>query len=743
MRVFSLQQVDSARGPVFRASVFLSSLLAAASVLAANPAPASAQWPAELVGHAVDAVSGEPVEGAVVEVQGTGRTSLTDAAGSFRFRGLEPGRASVEVRRLGYRPHRRAVELENGRSRRIRVALQPAPVSLEGVTARAPGPARSDSRQGVRLDREAVERSGAVTAGELLRGLPGVVVRKRGAGGTETVSLRGSAPDAVLVLLDGVPLNDPVTGEADLSTVPAGSVEEIAVLPGARAARFGGRARAGVVTIETRAPAPGVAGRASAGSLGRLGGAVEAGGAVAHDLRWGAGLEAEAVDGGFRFQHPPSVGGGTGRRRNADVTRGSGWGSVEGRALGGEVAARLGVETLERGLPGRSFAPSDSARQEMDRLRAAARWMRGAGNGRLELSGYWSVQRTRFRDPDPPLGLPYDQRTRTAFSGVRAHGSREMAAGGGETILGAGLELRHAGVEAEGLSTDAPEGWLDGGGFLRGSLRWPDLFGTPELDAALRLDRAGVSGRWHVSHELALGARLGAVSLHAAHRSAFSPPTLGDQFFREGVGVEPNPELRGERVPSEWEAGAELTTGGSRLLLSAGATAFAADVRDMIVWAPDFRFVWSPENLDVERRGVDGWTQLGVVLGPGHRLVLGGHYSLARVTYADPARGGFQLRYRPRHTGSVRLTWSPPGGSLGLEARHTGARLPTPSPANELPPFWTLDLRMERTWTRGPWAVRTRLSVDRLLDRTDALIFAYPDPGRTLELGVHLERRRP
>ena len=42
--------------------------------------------------------------------------------------------------------------------------------------------------------------------------------------------LRGANPDAVLVLLDGIPLNDPVTGEADLSTVSARSLTRATVL---------------------------------------------------------------------------------------------------------------------------------------------------------------------------------------------------------------------------------------------------------------------------------------------------------------------------------------------------------------------------------------------------------------------------------------------------------------------------------------------------------------------------------
>jgi hypothetical protein len=35
-------------------------------------------------------------------------------------------------------------------------------------------------------------------------------------------------------------------------------------------------------------------------------------------------------------------------------------------------------------------------------------------------------------------------------------------------------------------------------------------------------------------------------------------------------------------------------------------------MEDMIVWTPDFRFVWSPRNVDVRRRGAEVRARLRV-----------------------------------------------------------------------------------------------------------------------------------
>ncbi|MFI5324569.1 MAG: TonB-dependent receptor, partial [Thermodesulfobacteriota bacterium] len=58
------------------------------------------------------------------------------------------------------------------------------------------------------------------TASEILSFSPGVVVRDYGGfGQLKTMSIRGSSNDQVVILLDGVRLNNPLGGGVDLSTI--------------------------------------------------------------------------------------------------------------------------------------------------------------------------------------------------------------------------------------------------------------------------------------------------------------------------------------------------------------------------------------------------------------------------------------------------------------------------------------------------------------------------------------------
>ncbi|HZD06483.1 MAG TPA: TonB-dependent receptor, partial [Longimicrobiales bacterium] len=251
---------------------------------------------------------------------------------------------------------------------------------------------------------------------------------------------------------------------------------------------------------------------------------------------------------------------------------------------------------------------------------------------------------------------------------------------------------------------------------------------------------SGADGGLVVSHELDASVGYGAAALHLAHRSSFSPPGLADQFFRAGVGVEPNPDLRAERVPSEVEAGISASVEERRWSARASLTAYRGDVRDMIVWSPDYRFVWSPRNVDVHRRGLDASLEWRGRLGPGS-LEVSSSWSIARVTGDAEGRRDLQLRYRPRHAATVGASYRDGRHAAALEARYVGSRLPVPAEVNRLPGFWTLDLTASTGFGVGGWRIEPALRVDRLLDARDSMIFAFPEPGRTVSVELAVARR--
>jgi outer membrane receptor protein involved in Fe transport len=112
------------------------------------------------------------------------------------------------------------------------------------------------------LTEKEIKSSAAQTLDDLLRQVPGFSLFRRSSSlvthpTTQGVSLRGIGPSGAsraLVLLDGVPLNDPFGGWVYWNKVPLQGVERIEVVRGGGSSLWGNYALGGVINIITRKP---------------------------------------------------------------------------------------------------------------------------------------------------------------------------------------------------------------------------------------------------------------------------------------------------------------------------------------------------------------------------------------------------------------------------------------------------------------------------------------------------------
>ncbi len=89
---------------------------------------------------------------------------------------------------------------------------------------------------------------------DLLRYLPGIEVHNRGLFGTQAdISMRGSTFNQVLVLIDGVRVNDPLTGHFNsYMPVTLAEIDRIEIIYGASSAIYGTEAVGGIIHIITK-----------------------------------------------------------------------------------------------------------------------------------------------------------------------------------------------------------------------------------------------------------------------------------------------------------------------------------------------------------------------------------------------------------------------------------------------------------------------------------------------------------
>jgi vitamin B12 transporter len=119
------------------------------------------------------------------------------------------------------------------------------------------------------ITREDIENRQAVFAPDILNTVPGLSVFRNGAfGGPAGVQIRGASADKTLVLIDGVPVNDPSTpaGTYDFSGLDLDDVDRIEILSGPQGSIWGSDAIGGVIAFTTR-ELNGLSGSFEAGSL--------------------------------------------------------------------------------------------------------------------------------------------------------------------------------------------------------------------------------------------------------------------------------------------------------------------------------------------------------------------------------------------------------------------------------------------------------------------------------------------
>lgn len=250
-------------------------LLAAATLGAAGGAGAQARG--TVAGTVTSTQTDQPISGVSIST-GTGAGAvvgaLTGPNGSYRLQ-LTPGTHELQVNVIGYAPERVTVSVRANETTTRDIQLSPSAIALDEVVAT--GTRRVDrtvTSSPVPIDvvtAQAIQSTGLTETAQIIQRLAPSVNFPRtsisdGTDHLRPVTLRGLAPDQVLVLINGkrrhttalVHVNGTVgrgSTSVDLNAIPASAIERIEVLRDGAAAQYGSDAIAGVVNIILKAGA--------------------------------------------------------------------------------------------------------------------------------------------------------------------------------------------------------------------------------------------------------------------------------------------------------------------------------------------------------------------------------------------------------------------------------------------------------------------------------------------------------
>jgi len=544
----------------------------------------------------------------------------------------------------------------------------------------------------------------AISLAHIFQTVPGVYVQQYG-GETQLISIRGSATDHVLVLMDGRKLNSIRSGSADLSNLSLNRIAAVQIIRSGGAARWGAGALGGVINLITQRGKPQTRFTLQTGNLQQLGVYLE----YQHefdllDMQLSGQVtqgDARPAESDFDLQNSAFTTGNVHLSLGTDHTK-----------------LQLTVSHAERGSPGTVTFPTPLARSitEHQSAQLSTVWDDNIPVVMFsQLNGVMSVGRqlsTYRKQSDAPkfqhdhlrweVGLEQSVQFSDSialFAGINSQWDQLKSTTDGDPARASAavfFEYRHswAGIKMLGalrtvLTPEYPVQWSPQFG-MRRQLGWVWLLGRFQIERAVKL------------------------------------PDFDDLFWTQSGLAQGNPNLQPERALNlDGGVIAYLT---SNLRLEVGL--FQNRIDQWIQWSNTGAGIWRPSNLArAEIRGIETQFYWQQRLAPLVSLVISGNY-----TYLDPRnRSGERTTHgkilvrRPQHLSSGQVQLLVQNHTLTLDYNGVGRRPLNAANFHWLAGYDLWHVKLDLQWSER---VRSALTCRNLTNQHYADFQYVPMPGR-------------
>jgi vitamin B12 transporter len=535
------------------------------------------------------------------------------------------------------------------------------------------------------IDRHTIEVNDYTNLVQALSAVPGIrVAQSGGPGGNASVFVRGTNSNQVLVLRDGMPLNDAsdASGAFNFGVDTLADVERIEVIRGPMAALYGSGAIGGVINLITRqgrGAGPQFSGDLAGGYPRQiLGNAIASG--VNGALDYAAVYEGQSQRGFDVTPKRESIYSGVPDGFRAQIgTLNLGYTVVEGTRLSLLLRAR----TSTFGFNALGFPTFDNANSTgnvdslLGRVGVTSRLFSGIVETGLFLGRLQEDrQYTQRLDPRDPNLASNDSRYHAYRTDLQWNNTVHLSdllnvAALSATDLTFGYEYTGDSAKVRvnsstlgfPFSQNANAHMEDNAGYagIQGTV-WERLKFTGQIRQDAVLNNTPFTWRTGAvvdAHEIRS-------HFHAAYGTAFRAPSLFDRYGVDSIGFVGNPNLKPERSQG-WEIGfvTDAPMFGRADFASLGATYFNNQVQNLIITT--FAPVYTAVNIgSAHLQGVE--TEL--TLRPARWMTATLAYT---YTVAQDADTQSQLPRRPQNTVSANVTATPlPRLTIAPELLYTG-----------------------------------------------------------------------
>jgi outer membrane cobalamin receptor len=565
------------------------------------------------------------------------------------------------------------------------------------VPGKRPQPVSTTPAYVTVIPKEELQRMGFLTLGDALQFVSEVYTRTAGSGpgGLQQASIRGSTPQQVLVLIDGVPLNATAQFGVNLSTIALADVERVEVLRGPYSAIYGSGALGGVIQVVTRADDH----RLASGRFGSYG-------TVQSELRLGRSSSGGAFGLGTRYLST------AGDRPNSDMYR---W-TTNARLVSDSETGQSLMFTVHRtsaqsGVPGSTSSPTASDRLDDARTILSLTWTQLQSSPSRRQGRVWWLG-----DELHSLSPSFTSDSAGSAFGAEWQSVVQLDSG---SVLTSGIEWQQARFKLASTSAFGTTGFESSGSTAAGYVQYDAVLGQKTF--------AGIGTRYdyHSVYGGQLNPRLGIVHfltsdlrLRASIGHTFRGPTFGELFF-PGCS---NQNLKPERA---WagDIGLEATV---RSGLVVRLNEFYTDATDLIVGG------CNPQNVGSARMAGLSLETVGHL---NERWAI--NTNLTWSDGIDRTTGLSLLRLPPLQVNIVLRYLTEMDRALSFVASYVSERPDLdfstfPATRVTLPGYATFGLRYEQALGN----LILRAGVDNLVDAHFETLKGYPGLGRTFFIQV-------
>ncbi|SHJ68160.1 iron complex outermembrane recepter protein [Tangfeifania diversioriginum] len=603
---------------------------------------------------------------------------------------------------------------------------------------------------GLKITRpDSLAMASSVTAdlSELISGFSPVFIKSYGQGSSATASFRGTAATHTQILWNGMNLNSPMRGLADLSLLPVFFTDNLYLLHGGSSLSEGSGGLGGSIHLENN---PDWSTRFSVSGLAELASfqtrktffKLMAG---TENFKSNTRLFYEASENDFSFFNSGVIPHRKDTLENADFRKTGVLQEFYLRSNENEIfSLRFWYQESHRNLP-QLMSYEGSTRDEFQndqQLRAQLEWKKYSDGWNTRIFSGVSSNRLEYFRATPQFNFVNEnsESRETSFLNHFRFFKRMNEVVFATLSFDANLHR----VKTSNL--------LDESGYLKNrfetSLLMKANFKSSDSFAAFLLLRSESFDKSIVPFIPAAGlewqpfARFPVVLLSNIARN-YHKPTLNDLYWIPGG----NPDLQ----PEDGFTGDVSLSGDfqlGKMTFKNEVTGFASKIENWISWQPasSGAWYWEAQNVkNVFSRGIE-YSFSAEYDWKSFRFRTSGNYSFTRtsnldaVSSVDQSRGK-QLIYIPKHKGNFHFNTSWKKFAINYSLNYVGKRFTKSSNQESefervLNPYWLNKIAIGRKSDFGNYAVNLKFTVENLLDENYQSILWRPMPGRFYRFSV-------